>query len=116
MPSPILAPVMALVLWTFVMQVWLYATRIPAVLKAKVPLDPAATSTEFNAYLPPQVRWKADNYNHLLEQPVLFYATALVLALGATGAAAQTPPLNTSDRSKREESAFSLIALPMVVT
>ncbi len=85
MPSPILAPVMALVLWTFVMQVWLYATRIPAVLKAKVPLDPAATSTEFNAYLPPQVRWKADNYNHLLEQPVLFYATALVLALVGSG-------------------------------
>jgi hypothetical protein len=25
------------------------------------------------------VRWKADNYNHLLEQPVLFYAVVLAL-------------------------------------
>jgi hypothetical protein len=27
------------------------------------------------------VRWKADNYNHLMEQPTLFYAIAIVLAL-----------------------------------
>jgi hypothetical protein len=30
MPSEIFAPVIALVLWTFVMWVWLYATRIDA--------------------------------------------------------------------------------------
>jgi hypothetical protein len=77
----ILAPVIALVLWTFVMWLWLYATRIPAMLKAKVELDPARTSAELGALLPPQVRWKADNYNHLMEQPTLFYAVALTLAL-----------------------------------
>jgi hypothetical protein len=27
------------------------------------------------------VRWKADNYNHLMEQPTQFYATALALAV-----------------------------------
>lgn len=31
--------------------------------------------------LPAQVRWKADNYNHLLEQPTLFYALTISLAL-----------------------------------
>lgn len=31
--------------------------------------------------LPPHVRWKADNYNHLLEQPTLFYALTCSLAL-----------------------------------
>jgi hypothetical protein len=31
------------------------------------------------------VRWKADNYNHLMEQPTLFYATALTLALVGQG-------------------------------
>ena len=37
--------------------------------------------------LPAEVRWKADNYNHLFEAPTLFYATALVLAvLGDTSA------------------------------
>ncbi len=82
--SAILQPVMALVLWTFVMWVWLYATRIPAIRRLRVAMPPTQTKEAFNAQLPPEVRWKADNYNHLLEQPVLFYAVALTLAvLGA---------------------------------
>lgn len=83
--SPILAPVIALVLWSFVMWAWLYATRIPAVRKHGKPLDPNATYEEFNAAIPPEVRWKADNYNHLMEQPTLFYAVALTLALVGAG-------------------------------
>jgi len=75
---------MALVLWTLVMWVWLYATRIPAIRRLRVAMPPTQTKEAFNAQLPPDVRWKADNYNHLLEQPVLFYAVALTLAvLGA---------------------------------
>ena len=31
--------------------------------------------------LPPEVRWKADNYNHLMEQPTVFYAVAISLAV-----------------------------------
>ena len=39
-----------------------------------------------HAQIPPQARWKADNYNHLLEQPTLFYAVTLSLVvLGASG-------------------------------
>ncbi len=76
-----LQPVIALVLWTFVMWAWLYATRIPAIRRHRVTLSPTQTKEEFNAQLPPAVRWKADNYNHLLEQPTLFYAVGLVLAV-----------------------------------
>jgi hypothetical protein len=79
LPSPILTPVIALVLWTFVMGVWLYATRIPALKKHNIVYDPHRPSEEFHARLPAGVRWKADNYNHLLEQPTLFYAVALTL-------------------------------------
>ena len=86
MPSPILQPVVALVLWSLVMQVWLYATRIPAMQAAKVPLDPTRTAAEFNAAIPPRVRWKADNYNHLMEQPTIFYAVALAVAVAGLGA------------------------------
>ena len=83
----ILQPVMALVLWTFVMWVWLYATRIPAIRRLRVAMSPTQTKEAFNAQLPPDVRWKADNYNHLLEQPTLFYSVALTLAvLGAEDA------------------------------
>jgi hypothetical protein len=81
LPSPILAPVIALVLWTFVMGVWLYATRIPALQKHRIIYDPQRPSEEFHAQLPAEVRWKADNHNNLLEQPTLFYAVALTLAL-----------------------------------
>ena len=86
MPNPILLPVLALVLWSLVMEVWLYATRIPAIQKAKMPMDPTLTAAELNARIPPQVRWKADNYNHLMEQPTIFYAVALAAAVGGIGA------------------------------
>jgi len=86
MSSPILAPVTALVLWSFVMWAWLYATRIPAIIKLKITYDPLRPAAEFNDRIPPHVRWKADNYNHLMEQPTLFYAIALTLALLGAGA------------------------------
>lgn len=79
--SALLQPVMALVLWSFVMWAWMYATRIPAIVKAKMVLDPMLPNGQQMATLPPQVRWKADNYNHLMEQPTIFYATALALAI-----------------------------------
>ena len=80
-PSPILATAVALVAWTFVMWTWMYATRIPAILRSKMRLDPQAPRGEQMATLPAEVRWKADNYNHLMEQPTLFYAVVIVLAL-----------------------------------
>ena len=85
MHSQILQPVVALVAWSLVMWAWLYATRIPAMRAAKVPMDPNMTTADMNAQLPPQVRWKADNYNHLMEQPTIFYAIALTLALAGAG-------------------------------
>ena len=86
MPNPILLPVVALVLWSLVMEVWLYATRIPAIQAAKMPMDPTLTAADLAARLPPQVRWKADNYNHLMEQPTIFYAVCLAAAVGGVGA------------------------------
>ena len=79
--TSMLRPVVALVLWTFMMWAWMYATRIPAIRRAKMKLDPYAPRGAQMAELPPEVRWKADNYNHLFEQPTLFYAIALTLAL-----------------------------------
>ena len=78
---PMLGPVVALALWTGVMWFWMYVTRIPAIMKARMRLDPNAPRGEQMAQLPPQVRWKADNYNHLMEQPTVFFAVALALAM-----------------------------------
>lgn len=83
--SPILAPVVALAIWTMIMWLWMYATRLPAMNAAKIDMTPGVYTTDDLKKLPFKTQWKADNYNHLLEQPVLFYAIALTLALVGAG-------------------------------
>tara|TARA_Y100001933_G_C18811969_1_gene485440 strand:- start:161 stop:610 length:450 start_codon:yes stop_codon:yes gene_type:complete len=79
-----MTPVLALVAWTFVMWLWMYATRIPAMQKANV--DVAELSrTGAPLVLPPEVARVADNYNHLHEQPTIFYALALAAQLIGAG-------------------------------
>lgn len=70
-------PVVALVLWTLVIWVWMYATRIPAMQRAKVDPQSAARARSLGESLPPEVMFVSDNYNHLMEQPTIFYAAAL---------------------------------------
>ncbi|MEO0872501.1 MAG: MAPEG family protein [Pseudomonadota bacterium] len=83
----IVQPMVALMIWTMIVWVWMYATRIPAMQRAEI--DAAklvgTTGTSLRAELPDKVNWKADNYNHLHEQPTLFYAVALVLAYVGQG-------------------------------
>jgi hypothetical protein len=83
----ILQPVVVLLAWTMVMWVWMYATRIPAMLKAGIDAKGMVGSTgaSLRAQLPDNVSWKADNYNHLHEAPTLFYAVAIVLAIIGQG-------------------------------
>lgn len=81
----ILAPVIALIAWSMIIWAWMYATRIPAVRASRMKLNPNAPRGEQMSTLPPEVRWKADNYNHLMEQPTLFYALAISLALMGEG-------------------------------
>lgn len=77
----LLSPVIALTAWTMIMWLWMYLTRIPAIFKMKMKLDAYAPRGEQMSLLPAKVRWKADNYNHLMEQPTVFYAVVIVLAL-----------------------------------
>ncbi len=79
MQNTIMTPVLALVIWTLVMWIWLYAMRIPAMQKAKVDAS-KLKGPETHAALeriPPHVHWPAQNYTHLLEQPVIFYAICI---------------------------------------
>jgi hypothetical protein len=87
MQSEILKPVVVLAAWTMIMWLWMYATRLPAFGKAKI--DAAkmvgGTGKDLDAVLPPKVQWIAHNYNHLHEQPTVFYAVALALAFMGAG-------------------------------
>lgn len=82
MTTSILTPALALVCWTMVMWFWLYATRIPA-MKA-IGLHKFQEKKDLDL-LPRRVRQVADNYNHLHEQPVLFYALVFYCHLAGTG-------------------------------
>ena len=83
MHIPILGPVATLICWTLLIQVWLYATRLPALRKAGINLVGRRGSRPggMDGVLPDHVQWKAHNYNHLLEQPTIFYAACLSLAI-----------------------------------
>ena len=85
----ILKPVVVLAIWTMVMWVWMYATRIPAITalpKSDNPNDDVGwTGAKLEGLLKPSIQWKAHNYNHLHEAPTVFYAVSLVLALVGKG-------------------------------
>jgi len=83
--SPILLPIICLVIWTMAQMVWMAATRLPAIAAANLGPDSGQRTQELAAQLPKEVQWKADNYNHLLEQPTAFYACALALAIAGLG-------------------------------
>ncbi|HEY5808236.1 MAG TPA: MAPEG family protein [Povalibacter sp.] len=71
----ILTPVLALIVWTFVIWGWMYATRLPAMRAAGIDPRRIKRKPDFDP-LPVQVQQIADNYNHLHEQPTVFYALA----------------------------------------
>jgi hypothetical protein len=83
MHSPLLGPVVALVAWTLIVQIWMYATRLPAMRRKGISLKGRVGSKggDLDGVLDPQVQWKAHNYNHLLEQPTIFYAIVIALIL-----------------------------------
>jgi hypothetical protein len=78
---PLAQPVAVLAAWTFVIFFWMYATRIPAMIRAGIDLKTlrGGTGASLDQKLPPEIQWKAHNYNHLLEQPTIFYAVVLLL-------------------------------------
>ena len=84
-PDPILLPIVALVLWTLIMEVWMLATRMGAMTAAGMDPQAGERASELGQKLPASTQWKADNYNHLMEQPTIFYAMALVLAIAGMG-------------------------------
>lgn len=79
-----LTPVLVLILWTFVMWVVMYMRRIPAMNAITKNTQRFIDEPDLKNQIPAKVRWAADNYNHLHEQPVLFYALMFYLFLTQT--------------------------------
>ncbi|RYF91454.1 MAG: MAPEG family protein [Caulobacteraceae bacterium] len=76
----VLAPALALVIWSLLVWLWMYATRLPAMSKARLDPQDARFPGSLDV-LPDGVRQVANNYNHLMEQPTIFYALAFITYL-----------------------------------
>lgn len=84
MAPPILAPAAVLVLWSIVVLFWIMFTRFPAFKKAGVDLtqaEPGGRYQDVEPAMPAKVNWVSHNYVHLMEQPTLFYAVIMILAV-----------------------------------
>ena len=77
----ILQPVFALGLLTVVIFFWMYFTRIPAMYRLKIHPQKGQDTQALRTLLPKEVSRVSNNYNHLLEQPTLFYAVAISIAI-----------------------------------
>ena len=75
-----LEPVIALITWTMVVWAWMYILRIPAMQAAGIDPDNAQHPGSLDV-LPDKARFVAANYNHLHEQPTVFYALAFYTQL-----------------------------------
>ncbi|WP_427967872.1 MAPEG family protein [Altererythrobacter sp.] len=88
MQAQMLAPAAALVAWSLVMLFWLAGTRLPALAKsgAMKNAKPGGRGQDLDGVLPDKLQWISHNYNHLMEQPTIFYASVIIIAM--SGAAA----------------------------
>ena len=76
----LLTPVLALIVLSLLVWIWMYATRIPAMSAAKIDPQKAMHPGSLDV-LPSSARRVADNYNHLMEQPTIFYALVFYIVL-----------------------------------
>ena len=83
MHSPLLAPIVALVAWTLIIQIWMYVVRLREMRRAGISFKGRVGTRggALEGVIPDQANWKAHNYNHLLEQPTIFYAITIALIL-----------------------------------
>ena len=82
--SPILVPVVALVAWTLVVMFWMLVARMIEFRRlgiSPMTVPNGARGVDLDGRADPVAQWKSHNYNHLMEQPTIFYAVALSLAM-----------------------------------
>lgn len=79
--SAILQPVFVVGVLTVVMTVWMFITRVAAMKKLGIHPQKGQDTVKLKDFLPKEVTRVSNNYNHLFEQPTLFYAVAISIAV-----------------------------------
>lgn len=90
MQAQMLAPAAVLVLWTLVVLFWIIPPRFGSIAKVQdkstLPGKPGVRGSDLEGVIPDRANWPAHNHTHLHEQPTLFYAISLILAVIGPGA------------------------------
>lgn len=90
MQAQMLAPAAVLVVWTMVIMFWIIPARFGAIGKiedkSKLAGKTGLRGADLEGVIPDKANWPAHNHTHLHEQPTLFYAVVVILAItGPTG-------------------------------
>ena len=83
MLAQMLAPAAVLIAWSLLILFWMAFTRLPALSKAGGlgAAKPGGRGQDLEGVIPDKINWKSHNYAHLMEQPTLFYAASVIIAL-----------------------------------
>ena len=79
--SHFLTPVLALIIWTLIMMTVMYKRRIPAMSAISNRTQDFIDDPKLGEKMPASARWAADNFNHLHENPTIFYALMFAIFL-----------------------------------
>lgn len=81
--TPLIGPVLALIGWTLVMLIWTIVAVRKGAMKAnlKGTLPNSIRARDVEGMMEEQFSYPRRNYEHLVEQPTLFYALVLSLAV-----------------------------------
>ena len=80
----ILSAMLAMMAWSGLIVAILLITRIPVVMNQWGNLQFAKHSDELRPKMSEKSRYITDNYNHIFEQPTLFYAVLIYIQLAGT--------------------------------
>jgi hypothetical protein len=90
MQAQMLAPAAVLVVWSLIVLLWIVPARFGAIAKvedkSKLPNKVGVRGNDLEGVLPDRANWPAHNFTHLVEQPTLFYAVVMMLAIMGPGA------------------------------
>ncbi len=77
----IFQPLFVVALLSVVVTIRMYFTRVSTMKKLKIHPQKAQDTKDLKALLPKEVNRVSNNYNHLFEQPTLFYAITIAIAV-----------------------------------
>ena len=79
----LILPVLTLVAWSILVWLWMILGRASVMRREKIHPQKAVRTRDFATS--GREQWVADNYNHLMEQPTIFYAAALAAHAAGQG-------------------------------